>query len=72
MLDLCYQEDVRAEVDMNVVMSGAGKFIEVQGTGEHAVFDRGQLNELIDLADKGIQELTRIQKEALGADWPFD
>ena len=71
MLDLCYQEDVRAEVDMNVAMTGAGKFIEVQGTGEHALFDRTQLNELLNLAEKGCQELTQIQKDALGADWPF-
>lgn len=71
MLDLCYQEDVRAEVDMNVAMTGSGKFIEVQGTGEHALFDRSQLNELINLAEKGCRELTQIQKDALGADWPF-
>lgn len=71
MLDLCYQEDVRAEVDMNVAMTGSGKFIEVQGTGEHALFDRSQLNELLNLAEKGCQELTQIQKDALGADWPF-
>ena len=71
MLDLCYQEDVRAEVDMNVAMTGSGKFIEVQGTGEHALFDRSQLNELLNLAEKGCRELTQIQKDALGADWPF-
>ena len=71
MLDLCYQEDVRAEVDMNVAMTGSGKFIEVQGTGEHALFDRSQLNDLLNLAEKGCQELTQIQKDALGADWPF-
>ena len=71
MLDLCYQEDVSAEVDMNVAMTGAGKFIEVQGTGEHALFDREQLNELLNLAEKGCQQLTQIQKDALGADWPF-
>ena len=71
MLDLCYQEDVWAGVDMNVAMTGSGKFIEVQGTGEHALFDRSQLNELLNLAEKGCQELTQIQKDALGADWPF-
>ena len=71
MLDLCYAEDVRAEVDMNVAMTGSGKFIEVQGTGEHALFDRTQLNGLLDLAQKGCEELTQIQKDALGADWPF-
>ncbi len=71
MLDLCFQEDIRAEVDMNVAMTGSGKFIEVQGTGEHALFDRSQLNDLLNLAEKGCRELTQIQKDALGADWPF-
>ena len=55
MLDLCYQEDVRAEVDMNVAMTGSGKFIEVQGTGEHALFDRSQLNDLLNLAEKDVR-----------------
>src|SRR4026208_1420132 len=49
-LDLDYEEDVRAEVDMNVVMSSEGKFVEVQGTGEHGTFDRAELNQLLDLA----------------------
>src|SRR5215216_1500345 len=56
-LDLEYVEDVRAEVDMNVVMSSAGQFVEVQGTGEHGTFDRGQLNLLLDLAVQGIAQL---------------
>jgi ribonuclease PH len=56
---------------MNVAMTGSGKFIEVQGTGEHALFDRSQLNDLLNLAEKGCRELTQIQKDALGADWPF-
>ena len=55
MLDLCYQEDVRAVVDMNVAMTGSGKFIEVQGTGEHALFDRSQLNDLLNLAEKDVR-----------------
>ena len=58
-LDLEYAEDVRAEVDMNVVMSSEGRFVEVQGTGEHGTFDRGQLDALLDLAGAGIAELDR-------------
>jgi ribonuclease PH len=65
-LDLDYVEDVRAEVDMNVVMSSAGQFVEVQGTGEHGTFDRAQLNTLLDLAVAGIAELDRKQQAALG------
>jgi ribonuclease PH len=65
-LDLDYSEDVRAEVDMNVVMSSAGQFVEVQGTGEHGTFDRSQLNTLLDLAVAGIAELDRAQQAALG------
>ncbi len=62
MLDLCYQEDSQAEVDMNVVMTGAGKFIEVQATAEKTAFDDAQLATLLGLARHGIQELTEIQK----------
>ena len=65
-LDLDYSEDVRAEVDMNVVMSSTGEFVEVQGTGEHGTFDRDQLDQLIDLAVAGINELDSAQKAALG------
>jgi ribonuclease PH len=65
-LDLDYPEDVRAEVDMNVVMSSTGQFVEVQGTGEHGTFDRTQLNSLLDLAVAGIVELDRAQQAALG------
>jgi ribonuclease PH len=64
-LDLDYAEDVRAEVDMNVVMSSEGKFVEVQGTGEHGTFDRAQLDKLIDLAISGIQSLDAAQTTAL-------
>jgi len=63
-LDLDYSEDVRAEVDMNVVMSSEGGFVEVQGTGEHGTFDRTQLDRLLDLAAAGIRELDRYQQEA--------
>jgi ribonuclease PH len=65
MLDLPYVEDVRAETDMNVVVTGAGKFIEVQGTAEHAPFDRAELDSLLDLAVGGTAELTKLQQEAL-------
>jgi ribonuclease PH len=65
-LDLDYLEDVRAEVDMNVVMSSVGQFVEVQGTGEHGTFDRSQLNLLLDLAIAGIVDLDRAQQAALG------
>jgi ribonuclease PH len=64
-LDLDYEEDVRAEVDMNVVMSSEGKFVEVQGTGEHGTFDRAQLDQLVDLAISGIRILDTAQVTAL-------
>lgn len=67
LLDLCYREDSHATVDMNVIMTEEGEFIEVQGTGEKAPFTRSQLNELLDRADKGIQELIRIQKAVIEA-----
>jgi len=62
-LDLCYEEDSNARVDMNVVMSDKGEFIEVQGTGEEAPFTREELNNLLELAEKGIKELIKIQRE---------
>ena len=64
-LDLAYTEDVRAHTDMNVVVTGDGKFVEVQGTAEGVPFDRDELNLLLDLALKGTNELTQIQKAAL-------
>lgn len=70
-LDLDYQQDFAADVDMNVVMTGHGRFIEVQGTGEDATFDRGELQALVDLAAAGIRQLTEIQRQALGRDWPW-
>jgi ribonuclease PH len=66
MLDLQYEEDVRAQTDMNVVMTGDGRYVEVQGTAEAQPFDRAQLDVLLDLAAGGCAELTRAQKEALG------
>jgi len=65
-LDLDYDLDVRAEVDMNVVMSSEGRFVEVQGTGEHGTFDRSQLDRLLDLATNGIATLDAAQRRALG------
>jgi ribonuclease PH len=67
MLDLCYIEDSKAKVDMNVVMTGQGKFVEVQGTGEESPFSREELNGLLLSAEIGIREMIAIQKEALGA-----
>ena len=66
-LDLCYDEDVGAEVDFNVVMTGAGDFVEVQGTAEGKPFARADLDGLLDLAVTGIAALTKIQQEVLGA-----
>jgi ribonuclease PH len=65
MLDLAYTEDVRAETDMNVVVTGKGKFVEVQGTAEGEAFDRDELNALLDLALKGTADLTKAQTAAL-------
>jgi ribonuclease PH len=65
-LDLDYDEDVRAEVDMNVVMCTGGRFVEVQGTGEQGTFDRSELDALLDLAEQGIRELHAAQASALG------
>jgi ribonuclease PH len=64
-LDLPYDEDVRAETDMNVVMTGDGAYVEVQGTAEGAPFDRTMLDSLLTLAEKGCADLTRLQREAL-------
>jgi len=65
LLDLCHTEDATAQVDMNVVMTGNGKFIEIQGTGEEYSFDDVQLAEMLKMAKKGIREITEIQKKAL-------
>ncbi len=64
-LDLPYEEDSRADVDMNVVMTDEGRFVEIQGTGEHSEFSREELNQLLDLAEGGLRELISKQKEAL-------
>ena len=65
MLDLCYEEDVRAETDMNVVISGSGKFIEVQGTAEGEPFDRALLDSLLDSAVAGCNDLASLQTKSL-------
>lgn len=65
-LDLNYVEDSTAEVDMNLVMTGAGNFVELQGTGEESTFSRAQLNQLLDLGEAGIRQLIDLQKQALG------
>ena len=65
LLDLPYAEDSRAEVDMNVVGTGSGRLVEVQGTGEEATFDRAQLDMLLDLAGRGLSELTKLQREVV-------
>jgi ribonuclease PH len=65
-LDLEYSEDVVADVDMNVVMSSEGRFVEVQGTGEHGTFDREELDRLLDFAVRGLAELDALQRDALG------
>ncbi len=70
-LDLDYVEDVAAHVDMNVVMTGGGKFVEVQGTGENAVFDEHELTAMLKLARGGLKELTLLQRDSLGKFWPF-
>ena len=66
-LDLDYNEDSAADVDMNVVMTGGGEFVELQGTGEEATFDRNQLEQMLELADSGIKNLLAAQRTAIGS-----
>ena len=70
-LDLDYSQDVDADVDMNIVMTGSGRFVEIQGTGEEATFDDDDLAALLKLAKGGIRELRELQKKTLGKAWPF-
>jgi ribonuclease PH len=72
LLDLEYREDRDAEVDLNLVMTGAGQFVEVQGTGEEATFSRAQLDRLLKLGMLGIEAVTQAQRRALGQNWPLD
>jgi ribonuclease PH len=67
LLDLCYEEDSRADVDMNFVMTAGNKFVEVQATAEHQVYDEAQLGKMITLAKQGVQALIAKQQAALGA-----
>lgn len=69
LLDLCYEEDSRAIVDMNIVMTGQGKFVEIQGTAEGEPFSQDELGSLIELAKHGIQELIDLQKSTLGENY---
>ena len=71
LLDLDYSEDKGAAVDLNLVMTGAGQFVEVQGTGEEATFSRDQLDKLLKLGKLGIDGITAKQRQALGAQWPL-
>jgi ribonuclease PH len=66
MLDLAYEEDSTADVDMNIVKTGRGKFVEIQGTAEHTPFDEDEMKELLAVADKGVQDLIKLQRKALG------
>ncbi len=68
LLDLCYIEDSNAEVDMNVIMTGEGEFIEIQATGEKSSFSKKQMDQLLNLAESGIQELIKAQNEVLWKD----
>ena len=67
LLDLNYEEDSSADVDMNIVLTGGGKFIEVQGTAEHAPFDDAQMSQMVALARQGVAELSELQKRAIAA-----
>ena len=69
--DLDYREDVSADVDMNIVTTGKGSFVEIQGTGEEATFTEEELAGLLASAKCGIQLVTKLQKQTLGSDWPF-
>jgi ribonuclease PH len=71
LLDLDYGEDKDADVDLNLVMTGAGRFVEVQAGGEEATFGREQLDRLLDLGKRGIDAITAKQRESLGGDWPL-
>jgi ribonuclease PH len=72
LLDLDYHEDKDAEVDLNLVMTGASQYVEVQGTGEEATFSHAQLERLLKLGQRGIDAITAKQRKALGAAWPVD
>jgi len=66
LLDLCYEEDSKAEVDMNVIMTGSGEFIEIQGTAERKPFSKEKMDSMLDFAKRGIGELFSIQRKLVG------
>jgi ribonuclease PH len=68
LVDLCYEEDSKAKVDMNIIMTGSGEFVEIQGTGEESPFSRAELNELLELGEKGIKQVIQAQKDSLKMD----
>ena len=68
LLDLCYEEDSNAKVDMNMIGTDDGQFVEIQGTGEEAPFTRSELNEILDLGEKGIKQMIQLQKDCLKMD----
>ena len=68
LLDLCYEEDSNAKVDMNIIMTNEGGVVEIQGTGEESPFNRNELNELLDLGEKGIKQMIQAQKDVLKMD----
>jgi ribonuclease PH len=72
LLDLDYREDKDADVDLNLVMTGNGAFIEIQAGGEEATFQREHLDDMLRLGRLGIDAITRVQKQTLGAEWPLD
>jgi ribonuclease PH len=69
-LDLCYEEDSAADVDMNVVMTGKGEFVELQGTAEHRPFSKAEAKSLLDLAAIGLRKIAKAQRDALKGVWP--
>lgn len=71
LVDLDYSEDAAAEVDMNVVLTGGGRFVEVQGTGEESTFDRAELDEMLTAAGRAAATLTGLQRKSLGREWPL-
>ena len=68
LLDLCYEEDSNAKVDMNIIGTDDGQFVEIQGTGEEAPFTRSELNEILNLGEKGIKQMIQLQKDCLKMD----
>jgi ribonuclease PH len=71
LLDLDYKEDSTADVDLNVVRLGSRGMVEIQGTGEGGTFSRAQLDAILNVTDRGLDELTRLQRDCLGSNWPF-